>query len=302
MENCVFKLIRNLLLIYLLVLASCWQEPEIKSLIQDLGRKTPVFMGSTPRSRAIHDLQEIGEGAIPELIKALEDKNPEVCTGATIALSKIGYNVVPFLVQALQNPSVKSLALDTFVLIGKGALPDLIETLEDNRSDLRSAAAEVLGRIGSEDPETIMVLWKLENSTRKFLTSNRKALGQTNPTESARALENIIPALTEALQDSVPKVRANAADSLVRIGTPEAIESVLPVLKQALWSEDPVTRANVANTLIAIGTPEAVEPVLMLLRQSLKNNNPSVRSNAAKLLEKIGTPKALKILQEHTAG
>ena len=302
MENCVFKLIRNLLLIYLLVLASCWQEPEIKSLIQDLGRKTPVFMGSTPRSRAIHDLQEIGEGAIPELIKALEDKNPEVCTGATIALSKIGYNVVPFLIQALQNPSVKSLALDTFVLIGKGALPDLIETLEDNRSDLRSAAAEVLGRIGSEDPETIMVLWKLENSTRKFLTSNRQAFGQTNPTESARALENIIPALTEALQDSVPKVRANAADSLVRIGTPEAIESVLPVLKQALWSEDPVTRANVANTLIAIGTPEAVEPVLMLLRQSLKNNNPSVRSNAAKLLEKIGTPKALKILQEDSGG
>lgn len=302
MENCVFKLIRNLLLIYLLVLASCWQEPEIKSLIQDLGRKTPVFMGSTPRSRAIHDLQEIGEGAIPELIKALEDKNPEVCTGATIALSKIGYNVVPFLIQALQNPSVKSLALDTFVLIGQGALPDLIETLEDNRSDLRSAAAEVLGRIGSEDPETIMVLWKLENSTRKFLTSNRQAFGQTNPTESARALENIIPALTEALQDSVPKVRANAADSLVRIGTPEAIESVLPVLKQALWSEDPVTRANVANTLIAIGTPEAVEPVLMLLRQSLKNNNPSVRSNAAKLLEKIGTPKALKILQEDTGG
>ena len=302
MENCVFKLIRNLLLIYLLVLASCWQEPEIKSLIQDLGRKTPVFMGSTPRSRAIHDLQEIGEGAIPELIKALEDKNPEVCTGATIALSKIGYNVVPFLIQALQNPSVKSLALDTFVLIGKGALPDLIETLEDNRSDLRSAAAEVLGRIGSEDPETIMVLWKLENSTRKFLTSNRQAFGQTNPTESARALENIIPALTEALQDSVPKVRANAADSLVRIGTPEAIESVLPVLKQALWSEDPGTRANVANTLIAIGTPEAVEPVLMLLRQSLKNNNPSVRSNAAKLLEKIGTPKALKILQEDTGG
>ena len=302
MENCVFKLIRNLLLIYLLVLASCWQEPEIKSLIQDLGRKTPVFMGSTPRSRAIHDLQEIGEGAIPELIKALEDKNPEVCTGATIALSKIGYNVVPFLIQALQNPSVKSLALDTFVLIGKEALPDLIETLEDNRSDLRSAAAEVLGRIGSEDPETIMVLWKLENSTRKFLTSNRQAFGQTNPTESARALENIIPALTEALQDSVPKVRANAADSLVRIGTPEAIESVLPVLKQALWSEDPVTRANVANTLIAIGTPEAVEPVLMLLRQSLKNNNPSVRSNAAKLLKKIGTPKALKILQEDTGG
>ena len=302
MKNCVFKLMRNLLLTYLLVLASCWQEPEIKSLIQDLGRKTPVFMGATPRSRAIHDLQEIGEGAIPELIKALEDKNPEVCTGATIALSKIGYNVVPFLIQALQNPSVKSLALDTFVLIGKGALPDLIETLEDNRSDLRSAAAEVLGRIGSEDPETIMVLWKLENSTRKFLTSNRQAFGQTNPTESARALENIIPALTESLQDSVPKVRANAADSLVRIGTPEAIESVLPVLKQALWSEDPVTRANVANTLIAIGTPEAVEPVLMLLRQSLKNNNPSVRSNAAKLLKKIGTPKALKILQEDTGG
>ena len=302
MKNCVFKLMRNMLLTYLLVFVSCWQEPEIKSLIQDLGRKTPGFMGSTPRSRAIHDLREIGEDAIPELIKALEDKNPEVCTGVTIALSKIEYNVTPFLIQALQNPSVKSLVLDTFVLIGKGALPDLIQTLKDNRSDLRAAAAEVLGRIGAEDPETIMVLWKLENSTRKFLTSNRQALGQTNPTESTRALENIIPALTQGLQDPVPKVRTNAANSLVRIGTPEAIESVLPVLKQSLWSEDPVIRANVANTLIAIGTPEAVEPVLMILRQSLKNKNPSVRSNAANLLKKIRTTEALKMLQENTGG
>ena len=77
---------------------------------------------------------------------------------------------------------------------------------------------------------------------------------------------------------------------------------MLPVLKQSLWSEDPVIRANVANTLIAIGTPEAVEPVLMILRQSLKNKNPSVRSNAANLLKKIRTTEALKILQENTGG
>ena len=253
-----------MLLVCLLVLISCKQEQGIQRLIQDLGRKMPVFGGSTPRSRAIRKLRKIGELAVPALIQALEDKNPEICVGATMALSGMEDEAGPFLIQALQNPSVKSLAVDTFVLIGKKSLPDLIQTLKDNRSEFRASAAEVLGRIGSEDPETMT-------------------------------------ALIRTLQDSVPIVRANAADALVRIGTPEAIESVLPVLKQSLWSEDPVVRANVANALIEIGTPEAVEPVLTIFKQALRRENPSVRANVTKLLEKIGTPEALKILQTNTA-
>ncbi len=290
-----------MLLVCLLVLISCKQEQGIQRLIQDLGRKMPVFGGSTPRSRAIRKLRKIGELAVPELIQALEDKNPEICVGATMALSGMEDEAGPFLIQALQNPSVKSLAVDTFVLIGKKSLPDLIQTLKDNRSEFRASAAEVLGRIGSEDPETMMALWKLKNSTQIFLKSNRKAFGQNSSTEVTKAVENIVPALIRTLQDSVPIVRANAADALVRIGTPEAIESVLPVLKQSLWSEDPVVRANVANALIEIGTPEAVEPVLTIFKQALRRENPSVRANVTKLLEKIGTPEALKILQANTA-
>ena len=61
------------------------------------------------------------------------------------------------------------------------------------------------------------------------------------------------------LQDVDPTVRANAADALVRIGTPEAIQSVLPVLKQALQNEDPAVRTNVAKLLEKIGTPEALK-------------------------------------------
>jgi len=300
-QNFVLKTISYMLLVCLLVLIGCEKERGIQRLIRDLGREMPVFGGSTPRSRAIRELRKIGENAVPILIQALEDKNPKICAGATIALSGMEDKAGPFLIQALQNPSVKSLVVETFVLIGKQALPDLIKTLKDNRSEFRANAAEVLGRIGSEDPETMMALWKLESSTHIFLKSNRKAFGQDSSTEVTEALEDIVPALIRTLQDSGPTVRANAADALVRIGTPEAIESVLPVLKQSLWSEDPVVRANVANALIEIGTPEAIEPVLTIFKQALRRENPSVRANATKLLEKIGTPEALKILQANTA-
>ena len=93
-----------------------------------------------------------------------------------------------------------------------------------------------------------------------------KSLTGTLLTEAAKALEDTVPALIRVLQDVDPTVRANVADALVRIGTPEAIQPVLPVLKQALQNEDP-----------------------------------AVRANAAKLLEKIGTPEALKVLKANTA-
>ena len=47
----------------------------------------------------------------------------------------------------------------------------------------------------------------------------------TSLTEAAKALEDTVPALIRVLQDAVPTVRANAADALVRIGTPEAIQT-----------------------------------------------------------------------------
>ena len=299
-KNFVLKSVSYTLLVCLLVLIGCSQEQKIQGLIQDLGRKTPIFKGATPRSRAIRELRKIGEKAVPALIQALEDNNPEVCTGVALALGGIGEKAGPSLIQALQNPSVKSLVADTFVLIGKEALPDLIQTLRDKKSEFRASAAEVLGRIGSEDPETIMALWKVENTTQEFLKSNRKAFGRANPTEAAKALADTVPALIRALQDVDPTVRANAANALIRIGTPEAIESVLPVLRQALQNEDPAVRANVANALIQIGTPEAIESVLTVLKQALQNEDSAVRANVAKLLEKIGTPEALKILKANT--
>ena len=81
----------------------------------------------------------------------------------------------------------------------------------------------------------------------------------TSPTEAAKALEDTVPALIRVLQDVDPTVRANVADALVRIGTPEAIQSVLTVLKQAFQNEDSAVRANAAKLLEKIGTPEALK-------------------------------------------
>jgi HEAT repeat protein len=95
----------------------------------------------------------------------------------------------------------------------------------------------------------------------------------------ARIGDAAVPALIEGLADPNPKVRAQSARALARMG-PKG-HAAVPALILALEDEDPAVRVNAARALGQIG-PEAQEAVPALIR-ALKDpgNQANVETPAA---------------------
>ena len=106
-------------------------------------------------------LREIGdERAVEPLINALRDGSPEVCRAAAEALGKIGdKKAIEPLIIALRSLFVRYAAIEALERIepewhktevAKKQVPEFINALRDKNSDIRKAAARVLGKIGDE--------------------------------------------------------------------------------------------------------------------------------------------------------
>ncbi len=140
------------------------------------------------RLKAIESLENIGEPAIPALIKVLQSKDMLVRSLAAISIGRIKKNTkvyLPSLHQALKDkePLVRYSAALALSYIGDSkaanAAPILIEALKDDSPSVRRRAASALGNIGK--------------------------------------LKTTIPVLIEALQDTDESVRYSAASSLNNI-------------------------------------------------------------------------------------
>ncbi|NES00714.1 MAG: GAF domain-containing protein, partial [Symploca sp. SIO1B1] len=154
--------------------------------------------------------QQVSEATIPELIRALQDKNFSVRASAAEALGKIGSEAtIPELIRALQdkNFSVRASAAEALGKIGSEAtIPELIQALQDKNFSVRASAAEALGKIGSEAtiPELIQALQDEDYSVRD---SAAEALGKIGS-------ESSIPALIQALQDEKYSVSDSVSEAL----------------------------------------------------------------------------------------
>ena len=94
------------------------------------------------------------EQKIEKLISKLQHKNPKVRQTAVVALTKIGKDAVPVLIQALQDGSrgIRASAAGVLGQIGAGAVdavPALIQALQNEDAQVCVSAAEVLGQIES---------------------------------------------------------------------------------------------------------------------------------------------------------
>lgn len=115
--------------------------------------------------------------------------------------------------------------------------------------------------------------------------SNENPIHRLNATDmlgmkSDEASQDAVPALIEALGDTLEPVGLNAAYALGEIGAP-----AVPGLIGALRQESELVQLNAAYALSAVGAP-AVPALVEMLEHKLD----AVRSNAAYALGEIGTP------------
>jgi hypothetical protein len=95
-----------------------------------------VFREPTEREIAAAALGRIGRAAVPSLVQALKNRDPDVRKEAALVLARIGP--------------------DAFQ-----AVPDLTALLDDENEEVRKAAARALGQIGPDAAEAVPALMRL---------------------------------------------------------------------------------------------------------------------------------------------
>ena len=183
------------------------------------------------------------EGAVPTLIQALQDPDVQVRANAIYALDSIvcaldsigesTKDAVSALMLLLKDQNVRLHALKCIraialrqigtpeaVKVAEGAVPALIQALQDPDIQVRANAIYALDFIGESAtdavPALILLLKDLNEDVRLHAL---EALGQIGSKDA-------VSALTQALKGQDEDVRLHAVQALEQIGTPEALKAV----------------------------------------------------------------------------
>lgn len=298
-------------------------SPALPKLIRLLPRQTWLaasFIASIgPAVRS----EPVAFEAIPVLIEALKDSDPDTRDAVQGALAAIGEEAVIPLTAAMKSSdsTVRKHATDILGTIGRmenRVVPSLTAALADGDSNVRRAAAKALALFGPSAKDSVPALVILLGDESLDVRVN-----------AAGALERIAPGKTEALnllvelleneqirveaaaaigsigaraKQAVPGLIGTFAASSARVGEAKARQgdpikpgtSEFRSLNQLLWPED-YFRANVAIALGKVGS--AAVPAVPILAEALSDDADWVRSHAASALGKIG-PSAKSALPE----
>ncbi len=209
--------------------------------------------------------------AVPELARmAVGEEEDLLADLVAKALGEIGAPAVPALISMVRTgkPKVRVRAMTAIGAIGPkadAALPELSLAIDDRDEEIRTAAAEALGAVGSGPKERAAILPLLEalkDEDRIVREQAAKALSQIGArTEEAipglidAMKKTAVPALLESLKDEDPVVRQHAAGALGKIGA--STDRVVPALIQAPRDPDRLARFRAVAALEAIGPSAA---------------------------------------------
>ncbi|MCA9891884.1 MAG: HEAT repeat domain-containing protein [Anaerolineae bacterium] len=216
-----------------------------------------VWNGSMDTAIATY-LRQIGQEALPPLMRLLTAEDPTRRRGAVWALGEMRDRaVVPALIAALQDadPMVRrESAVALRLMPDSAAVDSLLHLLRDESWQVRKAAAEALVDVGA----------------------------------------TAIPALIRMSQDERADVRRIAIGVLGRVGDASAVQSLLPYLED----ENADIRAMSVTALGQIGDESAADGVAALLdeTETPRWSDISVGEMAKRALEKIGTEKSMALM------
>ncbi len=213
-------------------------------------------------------------GRYEPLIRALQDKDPDVIRSATLGLRR---------------------ATEERVILG------LVPLLRHPNFNVRTSAAQAIDTIRWAPKEREERLWFMvaKGWFERAAAAGAEAIPalqmavQTGPVSTAiRAIEalakisdaNIVKLLRAALQSQEPGVCIAAADGLGRVGGGEAVEALIASLQH----HHAQVRAASVQSLGILGAAEAT----MLICKMLEDKDWEVRREAATALGKFNNPEA----------
>ncbi len=254
---------------------------EIKRLLAQL-------LDPSRRDRAARDLLQMGAQAAPQLIEALQSRDPGLPPLIRQILIRMGPAATPALAQALSE-AMPSLRLQVCEILAqskdRAALPALIAALRGEYLAVRSGAATALGLLA--DPAAIHpLLSTLQDASPEVRAAAALALGSFPAQETVDALANLL------FDDPEIEVRLAAIRALGKMKHPAALPYLMAALRDSYWwYERESTASDLLAAIQAFGSL-AVEPLI----EALNDRERTVRLFAAQLLGQIGDARAIEPL------
>ncbi len=267
------------------------KEIAITALLEHGNRVVPSFLNAlaveqsnSTRRSLIEALGEIGMPALPTvplLVKALVDNNDGVRCAATIALNE---RIDP---QWTQNESVSDV------------IPDIMKALSESDSQVRTAAAVTLGKIGASAIIAIpQLLTSLVDDKPTVRNISATALTKIDPEWwKLEAARSAIPTLTKAITNYTDVSRcAFAAVNLAKLEpqwlSSESARDAIHYLVKALAVTNTLDLGALINATLDQIDPEwaqsdAADRAIAYLVTAMVNDNESVCRLAKEALRKI---------------
>ncbi len=173
------------------------------------------------RAAAAYRLGDIGGEHHTLLIPLLNDPDRRVRNAAARSLGKQGSveGVAPIVVALSSGAVARAVGGQALIDIGSPAADALSHLLESHVREVRSTAAELLGRVGTVEHARTLVK-HLRHPDPEVRVAVVRALGRLGGRVAASALVPL-------LDDPIPYVRAAAATSIGQLGRAEAIDALL---------------------------------------------------------------------------
>ncbi|HEY3422751.1 MAG TPA: HEAT repeat domain-containing protein [Methanocellaceae archaeon] len=241
----------------------------------------PYLRESFFQMYAVMALANIGDPAVPALVRSLGDKSPMMRAGAARALRDVsdGRAIEPLIKLLRENN--KNVKIEAMYALGRAkdsrAIGPLLKVLADDAA-VNEAASDALVLIGEP------AVWPLINAIKTVSMPVRSDIYRTLVKIGKPAVQPLI----KSLGDGNPAIRSGAAIVLGRLGEACAVEPLLEMLRQEkmekfLQSDTASYRMRmIEGALAAIG-----EPAIMPLQKALEDKNGIVRWVASETLWEI---------------
>jgi HEAT repeat protein len=240
---------------------------------------------------AVLTLKGMGSKAqpvIPALTERLAGNNRKDRAASAWAMAIIKPDMkktaVPILIELLQHydPSVKAVAIEALVYIGRESVPALAELLDHshNFTERQEHICNILRRIGP--PAAVSPLISLLNEKTWVRRSAVEALGSFGP-----AAATAVAAVTELLRDEDDDLRGKAAIALADIGP--AATSAIPAITELLRDKNENVRRLAIVSLAGFGP--AAKSAVPAITKLLKDTDENVRKAAVAAVEKFNAEK-----------
>jgi len=241
------------------------------------------------RERAAEALQALGSNAVPALVDLLHThaRLYERPLGETVRRVPMSMRTNLLAHVSLGTSGGKRYAAATALgFLGtsaSGAIPDLLDALDDPVGHVGWAAAAALGNIGSNAVPALMRLatnpdWQLTHKAVYAL-----GVAGTNAAEAT-------PVLLNALRSTNESARSSTRYSLSMIGT-----LALPAICDTLRKDDPAMREQLSRLFSPVHSPNS--GFLSTLNQWTRDASPVVRLQAMEALGNLRLTNSIPILK-----